>query len=404
MDYDYDVIVIGGGPAGLSAAIRARWIKRYKAVPCSTLVIENSFPGGLAGWHGCLLTGPAWEVPAGDIVGRLMQDINGLAIPVHQAMVKRIDASKDIKGVSTSDGRTFRSLAVILAAGIKVLTNERTYLGKGLDVTSMGYEFIVAQLKDLLSRLWEPRLVITGSPGLLNMIPLIRQLNTAGSPLLFVIEGSGEDSGDIVYGHIEKYLGRNRVEAVRLKNHTGTRDIACGRVLLDFNSYELTPVRRMQLEGGLQEALFIDVDQDMKTAVPGMFAAGDVTAGGYNSLSRALAQGIAAGLSAYSYVFQRKFGFEPPLFAYRPTDFTLPAGFRELPLLHGSLKPKALADMDDIRKALETGWEGLLDSLDGSRTIGEIAREKGIAEDRLQDMLQKLVEKKLITVHAGGDI
>jgi len=404
MDYDYDVIVVGGGPAGLSAAIRSRWIKRYKAVPCSTLVIENSFPGGLAGWHGCLFTGPSWELPAGDIVSRLMQDVTGLAIPLHQAMVTRIDLGGDIKKVRTSDGKTFRSLAVIIAAGIKALVNERAYLGKGLEVTSMGYEFIVSQLKNFLSRSWEPRLVIAGSRSLHNIIPLIRQLNTAGSPLLFVIEDDGPDNGDIMYGHIEQYLGLDHVEAVRVMSQQGAQDIACGRVLLDFNSYELSPVRHMKFEGGLHDASFIEVDQDMKTAVPGVFAAGDVTAGGYNAFSRAVSQGIAAGLSAYRYVFAKKFGTEPPLFAYRPTDFTLSANFRELPLLHRSLKPKALAETGDIQKVLGAGWEWLADGLDGSRTIEQIAREKSMAEDRLQDMLQKLVEKKLITVHAGDGI
>ena len=80
MSYDWDVIVIGGGPAGLSAAVRARWIKQYKAVPCSTLLIENSYLGGLAGWHGCLFTGPSWKIDAKDILDRLTTDIKNLIL------------------------------------------------------------------------------------------------------------------------------------------------------------------------------------------------------------------------------------------------------------------------------------------------------------------------------------
>jgi len=165
MDYDYDVIVVGGGPAGLSAAIRTRWVKRYKSVPCSTLVIENSLPGGLAGWNGCMFTGPGWNLDPEDILKRLLGDIRRLSIPVEQACVTRIELDGDVKIVHTADGRVFRSLVVIIAAGIKVLINEKDYLGKGLEVTSMGYEFIVAQLKQFLAKSAPGHRIITGSSG-----------------------------------------------------------------------------------------------------------------------------------------------------------------------------------------------------------------------------------------------
>jgi thioredoxin reductase (NADPH) len=405
MRYDADVIVVGGGPAGMSAAVRCRWVKRYKAVACSSLLIENAELGGLAAWHGCLLTGPGWKIAADEIVGRLRHDLEALHIPVYRGRVVRIEADGDIKRVYTADGRVFRSLAVIVAAGIKVLTNEQAYLGRGLEITSMGYESVVEQVRTLLARRWDPRLVVVGSAKLANLMPLMHDLNCGGSEMCFVIEDEcARQVAGVRYGRVSAYWGEGRLEGITIETPDGPQRLSCAGALLDFNSYELAPVRTCVVAAaGQAGAAFIPVDADMQTEIPGLLAAGDVTAGGYNCFSRAVAQGIAAGLSAYRHVHRMKFGTLPPLFAYRPTDFVLHRDFRELPLLARGLRPMALVPADMLRRTLDPAWHWLVERLDGQTSLATLAQEARTSYEAMQDNLMPLIERKLITVHAEVD-
>ncbi len=89
--YDYDVAVIGAGPAGMTAAIRTRWVKSYKSVPCSTVLFDAAGLGGLAKWRSCMLTGPSFHLLGKDVVSRFRQDIEDLEIPLIASRVVKID-------------------------------------------------------------------------------------------------------------------------------------------------------------------------------------------------------------------------------------------------------------------------------------------------------------------------
>jgi len=335
----------------------------------------------------------------GDLVRRFLRDLKELQIEVHQGRVTEIKGEGEVKEVITSRGRVFRSLAVIIATGIKVLFNERDYLGRGLEVTNMGYESIVSHLKKVLSKRWEPRLVIIGSEKVKNLIPLTQGLNRNGSPLLFVIEGEGEDSGNVIRGWVERYWGNGTLRGITVKTKKEVKKIRCGKALLDFNSYELSPAWRMAIETDEMDSSFIQVNPDMETSIPGLFAAGDATCGGYNSFARAVAQGMAAGLSAYRYVYHKKFGAYPPLFAYRPTDFTLRSNFRELPPFQKDLLPKSLVDARKIETLLGKKWSILSRTLHGKISIEEITKRGPYHPEELREVLERLVEKKMITFH-----
>ena len=139
-DYDYDVAVIGAGPAGMTAAIRTRWVKSYKSVPCSTILFDGSGLGGLAKWRSCMLSGPSFHLKGEEVVGRLKSDIEALEIPFVESKVVDVKWEGRIKKITTEAGDSFSVLAIIVATGFRSLCNEHKYLGQ-ISITYMGYEF-----------------------------------------------------------------------------------------------------------------------------------------------------------------------------------------------------------------------------------------------------------------------
>ncbi|MBW2216790.1 MAG: hypothetical protein JRF34_06305 [Deltaproteobacteria bacterium] len=98
-------------------------------------------------------------------------------------------------------------------------------------------------------------------------------------------------------------------------------------------------------------------------------------------------------------MYKKKLGKEPPLFAYRPTDFQLTEDFQELPVFDATLRPVMLCKEKEIQAELADNWDWLPEQLDGHKSMEDIAGDKGIPLEELKKILSGLVEKKLITFH-----
>ena len=127
----YDIIVVGGGPAGLTAAVYALRAGR------SVLVIEKNGFGGQIAYSPKVENIPGTKLISGtEFADQITDQAMALGAEMELENVVKVELEGDIKKVYTEEGSVYEARALILAAGVKhrmlCLPGEEELVGNGI--------------------------------------------------------------------------------------------------------------------------------------------------------------------------------------------------------------------------------------------------------------------------------
>ncbi|MFH1106881.1 MAG: FAD-dependent oxidoreductase [Candidatus Micrarchaeota archaeon] len=296
----YDVLVVGAGAAGLSAAI-------YSARKGLKTVIASVDTGGQLNLTSHIENYPAADPMSGPELASKMSEQAGRfgAEMVHGKVVKVAKSGEGFEA-ALSNGETIQSRAVVLAFGqvarMMGVPGEEKFLGRGVStcVTCDGPLF----------RDKEVAVVGGGTPAVEGVVEL-----AAHSKKVYSVSERKEYSADKAL--VEKMAalpnvevvsparpveisGEKAVQALAVEKDGSRREIAVQGVFVELGHVVDTSAVKGLVE--LNDANEVIVDANANTSVPGVFAAGDCTTVKFKQAVISAGEGAKAGLEAYRYL------------------------------------------------------------------------------------------------------
>ncbi len=301
----YDVIIIGGGPAGLTAGI-------YSArANLKTLIINKSKTAGALAYASLIENYPGLEKPLSgkELLEIMLNQALSFGVQYKEEQVVGVILISETKEVITMKS-SYSGKTVIIATGAMgrkpTITGEGEFLGRGVSycavcdapffrgktVAVLGDSEEAAKEANYLTEFAEKVYLITPSS----------RLKVEGDHPVY----SNKKIEIMISYSIKKINGQDFVTGITIKDKEGIeKHIEISGVFVYMAGFQ--PVTDFLGEAiKVDERGFIVVDNFMQTNIPGVFAAGDVASPYARQVVIACAQGAIAALSAEKYLRGRK--------------------------------------------------------------------------------------------------
>jgi thioredoxin reductase (NADPH) len=292
---EYDLIIIGAGPAGLTAAIYAA---RYKL---NTIVLSK-FSGGVAATADKVCNFPSYfEIKGIELMQNIISHVKKLEVPIKNEEVLEIGKSDSGFNVKTKKG-DYVAKKVIFAAGTERsklnVKGEAGFLGRGVSYCATCDAAFFRE---------KTVAVVGGSNAALTAALLLSEFGSKvyliyrkdnffrAEPAWVELVEKDKKIEVLFNTEIEEIQGDKAVGSVKLKSG---KSLDVDGVFIEIGSEAKTEILD-DLKVKKTPKGYVIVDRDQKTNVKGFFAAGDITDNSLKQIITACGEGATAAHSSY---------------------------------------------------------------------------------------------------------
>ena len=303
MDNIYDSVILGGGPAGYTAALYAA------RSGLDTLIIERLSAGGQMALTGIVENYPGFEegIDGFTLGMKMQQGAERFGAETRYSEVLSVDFTEKIKRIEVSDGEIL-SKTVIIAPGANPrelgIESETRLTGKGVHYCA-----------HCDGRFYRDKTVAVVGGGnsavsdalylsrIAKKVYLIHRRDTLRAERIYNNQLNNSENIEIIWNsRVEEFIADDRIKAVRIKNVNDghTDDIECDGVFISIGRKPATEFLKGKVE--LDKNGYVISDETTKTSAEGVFAAGDVRTKELRQIVTAAADGAVAAFQAERYL------------------------------------------------------------------------------------------------------
>ncbi len=300
----YDLIIIGAGPAGITASVYAARKK------LNFLVISLDI-GGQAAWSGDIENYTGYQFITGpELAQKFQEHMSKYAIELKENE-EALGLRKSGEGISVKTNKAqYQARTVIIASGKK--SKELGVAGE-IEFKNHGLTYCATCDGPLFAG--KDVAVIGGGNSALDAalqlikiakhIYIVNNTDKLGGDA--IMRQKIEEAGNVTIlnsSQITAVLGKKFVSAIKIKNNGMEKELAVQGVFVEIG---LVPNSEFAKEVERNREKEIKVNLNNQTNIPGIFAAGDVTDVPEKQIIIAAGEGSKAALSAFRYLAQKRF-------------------------------------------------------------------------------------------------